>query len=316
MLISSLQHQVAAFITYIDVEKKLSKHTIRAYQADLGQIFSFWQQINSHEKTEITLRTALDRFFIALYHKKIDKATVARKISCLKSFERYLKKSAQIDLKLKLARPHVDKKLPVYLTIDEIFHLLDTVPYHEFATSRPYRDKTILELLYATGIRCSELVAIRLQDIDMEQKTIRIIGKGNKERIVLFGQKAHDQIKEYLAHERPRIVQTAEKLFVNYRAQPLTARSIQRIFQIFRKKLAIKRNITPHKIRHSFATHLIAHGTDLRIVQELLGHTSVISTERYAHVTLERLTQICQTIHPLHAILPADVSSTHDTENE
>jgi site-specific recombinase XerD len=208
-----------------------------------------------------------------------------------------------MDLQLNLKRPRLDKKLPVYLSVDEMFHLLDNVQLDQLPTRHPVRDKTILELLYATGIRCSELVSIKLQDIDMENKAIRIKGKGRKERMVLFGAKAQEKLKLYLETERAVPKSPDEPLFLNYRYETITARSVQRIIEMFRQFLNIDRPISPHKIRHSFATHLLNQGTDLRVVQELLGHATLSSTEKYTHVSLEKLTELCDTIHPINQMM-------------
>ena len=208
-----------------------------------------------------------------------------------------------IVLKLKLNRPRLDKKLPIYLSVDEVFYLLDAVTDEQLPTKKPARDKAIFELLYATGIRCSELVAIQFKDLDMNNKTIRILGKGKKERIVLFGQKAQTRIIEYLERERPKYAYAHEHLFVSNRLEALTPRTVQRIFEMFRSFLKFEKHITPHKIRHSFATHLLNQGADLRVVQELLGHKSLASTEKYTHVSLEDLTKLCDTIHPFNTTL-------------
>lgn len=286
------------FITYLKVEKNLSDHTIRAYESDLKQFFLFWQNMPESDQKQLSTRQIIERYLVNLFHKKIDKSTIARKFSCFKSFEKFLK-GCGIELKLKLQRPRLDKKLPIYLSVDEVFYLLDTIPLDQLPTKRPGRDKAIFELLYATGMRCSELVSIRFKDLDMVQKTIRILGKGNKERIVLFGQKAHDQLNYYFVHERPKPAHHDEKIFLNNRDQALTTRTVQRIFEMFRAFLKFERPITPHKIRHSFATHLLNQGVDLRTVQELLGHKSLSSTEKYTHVSLEDLAKLCDTIHPM-----------------
>jgi len=289
------------FITYLAVEKNLSKNTLRAYTTDLGQFLDFWLKNTTREKLELPLRQIIERFLVALYHKRIDKASIARKISCLTSFERFML-AQNINLGLKLSRPRLDKKLPIYLSIDEINHLLDAIKPENLPTKRPFRDKAIFELLYATGIRCSELISIQFQNIDFEQKIIRILGKGNKERFVLFGDKAKETIKLYLKNERPEPAELDEIIFLNNRNKPLTTRSVQRICEMFRQFLKVKRTITPHKLRHSFATHLLNQGTDLRVVQELLGHSSLSSTEKYTHVTTKQLSEMCDTLHPFNTM--------------
>lgn len=296
--ITQLQNHKDDFITYLKIEKNLSDHTVRAYESDLKQFFNFWQQLGPDDKKLLSMRQIIERYLVNLFHKKIDKSTIARKFSCFKSFEKFLKTQG-IVLKLKLQRPRLDKKLPIYLSVDEIFYLLDTITDDQLPTKKPSRDKAIFELLYATGVRCSELVAIKFKDLDMAGRTIRILGKGKRERIVLFGQKAHDKLQQYLDNERPRPADANEHLFLNNRTEPLTVRTVQRIFEMFRSFLKFEKHITPHKIRHSFATHLLNQGVDLRTVQELLGHKTLSSTEKYTHVSLEDLTKLCDTIHPM-----------------
>ena len=286
---------------YIDIEKNLTKNTQRSYHSDLKLFETFWISINTAQDEEIPFVRAIERYFVQLFHKKIDKNSVARRISCFTSFKRFLK-SMQITIQFTIKRPRTDTKLPVYLTVDEIFYLLDQVTNEDLPTKRPLRDKAIFEVLYATGIRCSELCNITIGQIDFTHKIIRIMGKGRKERLVLFGSKALEKIKLYLEHERPKAHLLSEKLFVNCRNEALDPRSIQRIIGMFGAFLPGKKMITPHKIRHSFATHLLNQGVDLRTVQELLGHQSLSSTEKYTHVTSQELAQMCDTLHPLHSM--------------
>lgn len=293
------------FLTFLEVERNLSAHTLRAYESDLNQFIGFWQSLPKEEQTHLSLRQIIERYLVSLHYKKIDKSSIARKFSCFKSFSTFLK-TCGIDLQLNLKRPRLDKKLPVYLSVDEMFHLLDKVKPEDLPTRHPIRDKAILELLYATGIRCSELVNIKIQDLDMANKQIRIKGKGRKERMVLFGQKAKDRLEEYMNRERSLPQSPDEQLFQNYRYGAITPRSVQRIIEMFRQFLKIDRPITPHKIRHSFATHLLNQGTDLRVVQELLGHATLASTEKYTHVSLEKLTELCDTIHPINQMIKID----------
>ncbi len=303
MTVQEFEKQSTAFLTHLRTERNLSKHTIRAYGADLRHFVIFWKELLSlEEQKKLGIKQIVERYLVSLYYKKIDKQTIARKYSCFSSFSHFLKKEG-ITLNLALKRPKIDKKLPVYLSVDEIFHVLDTVTDDQLPSKSPIRDKAVFELLYATGIRCSELVAIRFQDIDMQNKTVRIQGKGNKERIALFGEKAKKKIKEYTDKERLPMSSHQEALFVNAHNKPLATRTIQRIFEMFRTVLKIDKHITPHKIRHSFATHLLNQGTDLRIVQELLGHQTVTSTEKYTHVSLEDLTKMCNEIHPINAMI-------------
>jgi len=299
--IDDVQQKIDEFISYLKVERNLSTHTQRAYKADLSLLIKFMRNVPPSDLANLAFRQIIERYLVSLFYQKLDKNSIARKFSCFNSFERFLK-TRGIKLDLQLTRPHLDKKLPIFLSVDEIFHLLDSVKDHELPTRSPLRDKAIFELMYATGVRCSELVHIRVNDIDMNNKTIRILGKGIKERVALFGQKAKDRLLAYLSSERPPIKGSDEPLFLNHSDEQLTSRSVQRIIAMFRPFLKVDRHITPHKLRHSFATHLLNQGTDLRVIQELLGHKSIASTEKYTHVSLERLTELCDTIHPIHSM--------------
>ncbi|HLC06974.1 MAG TPA: site-specific tyrosine recombinase/integron integrase [Candidatus Babeliales bacterium] len=295
------QHK-EAFLLHLKAERNLSEHTLRAYFLDLQQFITFWHEMADQDKNNLELRQIIERYLVALFYKKISKSSIARKFSCFTSFERFLQPRG-IELNLNLKRPRIDKKLPIYFSVDELFHLLDSIKNEALPTRYPVRDKTIFELLYATGVRCSELVNMCIVDVDMDAKTIRILGKGKKERIVLFGVKAREKILEYYATERPEIQDQQEPLFMNYRYEKLTSRSVQRIVKMFRSFLPIERPLTPHKLRHSFATHLLNQGADLRAVQELLGHKTLATTEKYTHVSLENLSKLCESVHPINAMI-------------
>jgi site-specific recombinase XerD len=302
MKIEEFEQHKDAFLTHLQKERNLSEHTLRAYFLDLQQFITFWANLSEQDKDNLTLRQVIERYLVALFYKKITKSSIARKFSCFTSFERFLQ-TRGIELNLNLKRPRIDKKLPIHFSVDELFHLLDSIKNEALPTRHPLRDKAIFELLYATGVRCSELVNICIADVDMKEKTIRILGKGKKERMVLFGDKAREKIKNYCAVERPEIQNQQEALFLNYRYEKLTSRSVQRIIKMFRSFLPIERQLTPHKLRHSFATHLLNQGADLRAVQELLGHKTLATTEKYTHVSLEKLSQLCESAHPINAML-------------
>ncbi|OGB97384.1 hypothetical protein A3F06_02680 [candidate division TM6 bacterium RIFCSPHIGHO2_12_FULL_36_22] len=302
MNLSAFTERCEEFLVYIDVEKGVSSNTLKSYQLDLNQFIQFWKQTEKKSKKTQQLKVIIERFFVNMYHKNISKSSVARKISCLNSFEKFMLTQG-INLKLSLQRPKIDKKLPIFLSVDEIFHLLDKVSNEALPTSYPERDKTILEFLYATGIRCSELTHITIEDLDFEEKTILIKGKGSRERIVLFGEKAKKQALIYLEKERIKPQSKQERFFLNNRLEAMSSRAIQRIIEMFRKFLKIERKITPHKIRHTFATHLLNQGVDLRVVQELLGHKTLSSTEKYTHVSTPHLVQMYDTFHPINKMI-------------
>ena len=300
--LSKFKDYVKDFVTFLSVEKNVSHHTVRAYSGDLRLLASFWEKL---QKTEPSLQRecsrVIHRYVISLYYQKIAKTSLARKFSCLRSLQKFLQNQG-ISLSIELKSPRLDKKLPATLTVDEVFYLLDTLKPEHLPSNSPYRDKAIFELLYATGVRCSELVGIKLPDIDFNEKVIKILGKGRRERIVLFGDKAKVSILNYKDHERAGVARSDKivHLFLNQAGGPLTVRSVQRIFEMYRRFLKVQRKLTPHKIRHSFATHLLNEGTDLRIIQELLGHKTIATTEIYTHISSKHLARMCDEKHPLN----------------
>ena len=304
MELAHFKEMMTEFLQHLEVEKNVSTHTLRAYESDLSQVVEFWERVAGKEKNHPHSFDAIARrYVLSLYYKKLSKTSLSRKISCLRSLQTYLKHQG-IDLKAQLKSPRLEKKLPTVLSVDEIFYLLDKITPEELPTRFPWRDKSLFELVYATGVRCSELVAIKLNDIDFTTKSIRVYGKGRKERMVLFGSKAADILKQYMTSERALLAGVSDHgfLFLNYHGGQLTTRSVQRVFEMFRKFLKIERKLTPHKVRHSFATHLLHQGVDLRVVQELLGHKTLATTEIYTHVSSVELAKMCDEKHPLNNV--------------
>jgi len=303
MTVEEFVEKVDEFLLFLETEKNVSRHTLRAYSTDLSQLVTFWERIALKEPAAaLTLNRVVQRYIVSLFYEKIAKTTLSRKLSCLRSFENYLL-SQGIHLDLKVKAPKRDKRLPVTLSVDEIFYLLDEVKTEELPSKYPYRDKAILEVLYATGVRCSELTNIKLGDIDMREKIIRVMGKGRKERLVLFGRKAKAAIVLYIDKERSKFgIETDDYLFLSPRGKRLNERSVQRVCEMFRKLLKIDRQLTPHKIRHSFATHMLNQGVDLRVIQELLGHRTLSTTEIYTHVSSSQLAKMCDDKHPLNTM--------------
>ncbi len=296
------KEKLSDFFIHLEVEKNVSKHTLRAYESDLRQFTEFWEDIIKKEPKESNaLDAIIRRYSVALYYKKISKTSLARKLSSLRSFATYLKKEG-ITLVLNLKSPRLDKKLPHTLTVDEITYLLDTLKTEDLPSKFPCRDKAIFELMYATGVRCAELVNIGIQDISLEERSIKVLGKGNRERFVLFGAKALLAVNRYIEKERSHLIKSKSHntLFVNYNGTPLTTRSVQRIFGMFRGFLKLDRVLTPHKVRHSFATHMLNQGVNLRVIQELLGHKTIATTEIYTHVSNQQLAKMCAEKHPLN----------------
>ena len=303
MNVEQFVEKVDEFLLFLETEKNVSHHTLRAYRTDLAQVIAFWERLTKNEPAAVlTLNRVVQRYVVSLFYEKIAKTTLSRKLSCLRSLEQYLlSQGIQIDLKVK--SPKRDKRLPVTLSVDEITYLLDGVPTEELPSKYPYRDKALLEVLYATGVRCSELTNMKLGDIDMREKVIRVMGKGRKERLVLFGRKAKQAIVSYIDKERSKFgVEADDYLFLSPRGNRLNERSVQRVCEMFRSLLKIDRQLTPHKIRHSFATHMLNQGVDLRVIQELLGHKTLSTTEIYTHVSSSQLAQMCDDKHPLNTM--------------
>ena len=295
--------KVDEFLIFLEVEKNVSRHTLRAYKSDLYQVMTFWQRLADQDSQLIdTADRILKRYVVALFYEKMAKSTLSRKLSCLRSLQNFLKGQG-IDLAIKVKPPRADRKLPATLSVDEIFYLLDEVPLTDLPSKVPYRDKAILEVLYATGVRCAELTSMRLGNIDMKEKVIRVMGKGRKERMVLFGSKAKTALELYLEQERAVFGLDADShLFLSIRGKRMNERAVQRVCEMFRAFLKVDRPLTPHVLRHSFATHLLHQGVGLRMIQELLGHRTLGTTEVYTHVSSAQLAQLCDDKHPLNNI--------------
>jgi len=291
------------FLNYLNIERNVALNTYKSYQYDLTQFFNFWHKYEKTEKKKFGIQETLEKFFLHLYHNKIQKSSIARKIACFQSFAKYLH-SCNIPIQFRLTSPRIEKKLPVYLTIEEISYILEQMPNESFVSKRPIRDRAIIELFYASGIRCSELTAINLHDINFDQKTILIRGKGDKERLVLFGQKAKQAVLLYIQTERIKDLgkRAQISLFLTQIGTQLSSRMVQQMLQKISKSLPFKKQLTPHKLRHSFATHLLNAGMNLRALQELLGHASLGTTERYTHIAPKDLHELYKNINPLEVL--------------
>lgn len=286
------------FIAHLKNEKRYSSHTIRAYKTDLNQLILF-AAIESMVITAKNFKAIVELYLQKLFSDNFQKSTIARRIFCYRTFVLYLKRFHEIYIKLNIRIPKIANKLPVYLTDAEITLLILLHPKN-IKSPFPYRDCAIFELLFSTGVRCSELVNIKINDIDFEQRTIRILGKGNKERIVLFGKFSQQKIEAYCQQERNNA--NSPYLFLNHYSDPLTTRSIQRIINSFSQYLPVQKRISPHALRHSFATHLINKDMDIRSLQVLLGHASLSNTQRYLHLGITSLKKIANTTNPYNEL--------------
>ena len=292
-----MRKELGQFLSSLKHEKNASPHTIASYQRDLLQLADYLEEgdVKLKEIDNIVLRGFLAR----LQEKKNKKSTIARKLAAIRTFLQFcMKKKWVEDNPAKVvATPKQEKHVPSFLSEDEMAEFLD-VPDDKKPLG--LRDKCVLELMYATGIRVSELVGINLEDVDITERLIRIRGKGKKERLIPFGKKAEDSLSLYI---RSRIQLNKgdideQALFLNYRGRRLTSRSVERIVDKYIRITALRRKISPHSLRHSFASHLLSRGADLRVIQELLGHESLATTQKYTHLDLKQLLKVYKKSHP------------------
>lgn len=284
-----MSHPIPKFLSYLEVERNYSDHTILNYRIDLEEFFDFLGNTAFKDVDYPVLR----RYLAQIRQRNLMPRTVARKLSCLRSFFKYLQREGLIDKNpaVLLMTPKLDKKLPHFLTEEEAIRLMESPKQDKVME---LRDRAIFETLYSTGIRVSELVGLNVHSVDMIGNVIRVMGKGKKERIVPIGEKALDAIKEY-CDRRPN---KASVLFLNKSGKRLTARSVCNIINKYIKREGTAKHVSPHMLRHSFATHLLDHGADLRSVQELLGHVNLSTTQIYTHLTTEKLKNVYDKAHP------------------
>ncbi|ADL07848.1 tyrosine recombinase XerC [Thermosediminibacter oceani] len=293
-------HAIDSFLTYISAAKNQSPNTLKAYANDLGQFIEYLEQNKISKTKTLNDITHLDiRGFLAyLKESGASKKTIARKLSAIRSFFRYLSTEGLVseDPTKMVQGMKLPKKLPLFLYPAEIEALLSAPGQDVLGI----RDRAIMELLYATGMRVSELVSLKLKDVNLGANFIIVFGKGSKERVVFFGSKAAESLEEYLRKSRPYLVKnlTCDYLFLNKNGTRLTDRSVRRIIDKYVKLLSLNAKISPHTLRHTFATHMLNNGADLKTVQELLGHVSLSTTQIYTHVTKERLKEVYDKAFP------------------
>jgi integrase/recombinase XerC len=296
-----LQPHIDGFARWLMVEKGYSDNTVESYCRDLAE-FADHAKVDEPGRID----TPMVRAFVYGLAGRNKSTSVARKLSALRTFFRFLLREGTIvsNPVLTIAMPKHDRYMPAFLTVDEVFALLETPGGTDtFAL----RDRAILEMLYSTGVRVAELVGLDLSRLDLVEESVRVIGKGNKERLVPVGSPAVEAIRVYLPQRqllsgnRGRRGRVEEKaaLFLNSRGQRLTARSVERLVCDYALRAGIVNRVTPHALRHSFATHLLEMGADLRVVQELLGHASLSTTQRYTHLNMDHLSRVYDLAHPL-----------------
>jgi integrase/recombinase XerD len=289
---------ISLFLTHVKVEKGLSVNTVAAYRRDLAKFSVFAQ------KRKLTLTTVsrddLVDFLAGMYRDKLESRTVARHLVTLRNFFRFgqIQELITADPSLNLESPKIRRTLPGYLKLEEVDRLL---AQPDAKTALGLRDLAMLEVLYSTGLRVSELIGLRVADLDAKVGCIRCIGKGDKERIVPAGRKALGMAEKYLREARPKLLGkglTSQALFVNRRGGSLSRVGVWKILSAYGRRARLRVALTPHMLRHSFATHLLERGADLRSVQLMLGHADISTTQIYTHVVEERLKQIYKAHHP------------------
>lgn len=303
-----MQEYIDRFSDYLKYQRNASAHTLRNYLSDLDQFHDFLcprgpdglrRTLDIAQIDHITIR----EYMAKLYQDKRKKTSIARKLATLRTFFKFLCREQVLEMNPArlVSSPRLEKRLPRVMSIDDVVQFIET-PDPE--TALGLRDRAILELLYATGCRVSEIAGMNLEDIDFKHETIRVRGKGRKERFVPFGSKAKEALNKYfevrgaILAEAPEHKRDARVLFLNYQGTRITTRSIGRLIDKYVKECAMANDISPHSLRHSFATHLLSAGADLRAIQELLGHARLSTTQIYTHVSIDQLMQVYDKAHP------------------
>ena len=288
-----IERYIEKFMRYLEIERNASKHTIINYSIDLNSLKDFAGETPVEKIDYVMLR----RYLVILKEKNLSKVSVARKIASIRSFFKFLCREGIIKTNpaTSLSTPKRDKYLPKFLDEADVVKLIESPEGEGEAASR---DRAILETLYSTGIRVSELVGLNINNIDQIGGVVKVYGKGKKERIVPIGERALQAVRQYLRKRRYGESDEGKALLLNKSGGRITDRSIRRIINKHIVKTSIKEKISPHTLRHSFATHLLNHGADLRSVQELLGHANLSTTQIYTHITTERLKSAYEKAHP------------------
>ena len=287
------------YINYLEAERNVSPYTVRNYTTDLLDFFQFLSTKGISSLKEVDRHVVRD-YLSHLMGLGLVKASIARKLSAIRSFYRYLLREGTVSTSpvATTTSPRLDRRLPTFLTLEEVEKLLEAP---DLSTPQGQRDQALLELLYASGLRVSELVSLNLGQVDLDSGEIRVWGKGAKERITLMGKPAARALSTYLSQGRPELLggKKSRALFLNRYGERLTKRRVQRILEKYASVTGIGKRVYPHMLRHTFATHLLDGGADLRVVQELLGHANLSSTQIYTHVTKSQAKKIYLSAHPM-----------------
>ena len=284
-----MERYIEKYVRYLEIEKNASKHTMLNYRRDLDEFKKFLGETQIENVDYLTLR----KFLSALREKNLKSRSISRKLSCLRSFFRFLNREGFLknDPTRAVSSPKLEPYLPIFLTEDEVTKLIESPDAKELSG---LRDRAILETLYSTVIRISELVGLNLENIDFFGAVVKVSGKGKKQRLVPIGDKALRAIRDYSEQRK----QQAPAAFLNKNGRRITDRGVRLVLDKYIQRTALRENISPHSLRHSFATHLLNRGADLRSVQELLGHANLSTTQIYTHLTTEKLKNVYDKAHP------------------
>ena len=287
------------YISYLEAERNVSPYTVRNYTTALVDFFDFLRKRGIGSLNDVDRLTLRD-YLAHLMKEGLAKASIARKLSAIRSFYRYLIQVGLVSTSpvATTSSPKLDKRLPSFLTLEEVRRLVETP---DLSTPQGQRDRALLELLYASGIRVSELVNLDLGQVNLNTNEIRVLGKGSKERMVLMGEPAARALSIYLAQGRHELLgeKTSSAIFLNRYGERLIERRVQKILEKYARVAGIGKRVHPHVLRHTFATHLLDGGADLRVTQELLGHASLASTQIYTHVSKSQARKVYLSAHPL-----------------
>lgn len=292
---ASLDHQIQQFISYLQTERDVSPHTLAAYNSDLTQLLTFVSRERGESVSAQDVDHLLLRRYLAGLSEDTKKSSIGRKLAAIRSFFRFLvrrnvivKNPAEL-----IATPKKEQRLPFHLDIDQATTLMEAPDDEQKFV---LRDRAILELLYSSGLRVSELTGLNIGELDLAAGLVRVTGKGGKERIVPVGSRALEAVEEYLDQRGADTARDA--LFLNTRGGRINRRSVARIVDAHVMRIAAFKQISPHTLRHTFATHMLEGGADLRAIQELLGHASLSTTQKYTHVSIDRLMEVYDKAHP------------------
>jgi integrase/recombinase XerC len=306
-----VEKAIQEFKNYLLVERNASSNTLDAYLNDITQFQDFLTHSgHAVESSSIQIKTidrlAVRSFMSYLYEEKYSATTMRRKLSTLSSFFRFLCREGYVknNVANTVPAPRMQNKLPAYFSVDDMFRLLQLPQGESFL---PVRDRALLELFYSCGLRISELVGLTLANTNLESHTVKVLGKGGKERLLPLGRQCVDALKTYLNTRMDKTQKPGtDQLFLNHRGAGITVRGVRKVVDKYVKQGNFAGGVSPHSIRHSFATHLLEGGADLRSIQELLGHSSLSTTQKYTHLTLDRLSETYDKAHPRAKEKPAE----------